>query len=182
MRSDSIELLKNWFISNNIKLTVEILKNIEVYYDLFYEWSGKINLVSSKDRELLIENHILDSLTPVELLQNPLSIVDVGSGGGVPGIPLGIVCPHLNIVLVESREKKVLFLKEAVKLLGLPNLDVYGGRIEEYKPENRFDYATMRAVTFTPKIKSAILKNLKPSGGIIYYEKRGKCRVIRSGK
>jgi 16S rRNA (guanine527-N7)-methyltransferase len=127
----------------------------------------------------LVENHILDSLSPFELLQNKMNIVDVGSGGGFPAIPLGIICPYLNIVMVESREKKVIFLKEAIKSLGLSNLNVYRGRIEEYKPENLFDYATVRAVTLTVKIKNAIFNLLKPSGGIIYYEKRGKCQVIK---
>ena len=182
LRSDSIELLENWFQSQNIQQTDKMLKKIEIYYDLLYEWSGKINLVSSRDRELLIENHILDSLSPVELLQKPLNIVDIGSGGGFPAIPLSIVCPHLNIVMVESREKKVLFLKEAIKSLESTNLDVYLGRIEDYQPEKLFDYATVRAVTLTPKIKKAIFNILKPLGGIIYYEKRGKCRIIKPEK
>ena len=136
MRDNDKQLLSAWLQSHDVENSAEKLKKLETFHDFLYEWSGKINLVSSNDRELLVENHIIDSLSPIDILNNPATIIDIGSGGGFPAIPLGIICPHLNIVMVESREKKAKFLSVAIDFVDLPNLSVSRCRIEEYKPKN----------------------------------------------
>ena len=181
-RPDSRLLLENWFKKNGFENPDKYIEKLEDFYDLIYDWSGKINLVSANDRELLVENHIIDSLSPVAILRKPSKVIDIGSGGGFPAIPLGIVWPHLSITMIESREKKARFLIEAVETLSLSNISVCRCRIEDYLPGNLFDFATIRAVRLTPKIEKAVAKRLKPSGSIIYFEKRGKYRLIGSCK
>ena len=100
---------------------------------LVYTQVAQLSLVASGDRTVLYTRHILDSLNPVEALSPPpRSALDIGSGGGFPGIPLAIVWPKTRVTVLESREKKAGFLERAVRELGLPNVSVVCARLEEF--------------------------------------------------
>ena len=100
---------------------------------LVYTQVAQLSLVARGDRTVLYTRHILDSLNPIDMQSPPPdSALDIGSGGGFPGIPLAIVWPETRFTILESREKKAGFLERAVRELGIRNVAVACGRLEEY--------------------------------------------------
>lgn len=104
------------------------------YGRLLYERSADLALVAKGDRDAIFTRHIMDSLNPLALFeQPPASLLDIGSGGGLPGIPLAIAWPDARVFLLESRERKAGFLEQTVRLLGLRNVQVVCERLENLK-------------------------------------------------
>lgn len=129
------------------------IKNIRAdlflsYVDLLRKWGRRINLSSVlTDREIIIK-HLIDSLTVAEFMPPGSKVIDIGTGAGFPGIPLSIYDPSLNVTLLESVGKKVAFLKDVKRSLGLGGIDIRHGRAEEIDREMRgdFDRVTFRAL------------------------------------
>ncbi len=129
------------------------IKNIRTdlflsYVGLLRKWGRRINLSSVlTDREIIIK-HLIDSLTVAEFMPPGSRVVDIGTGAGFPGIPLSIYDPSLSITLLESVGKKVAFLKDAKRSLGLSGIDIHHGRAEEVDRRMRrcFDRVTFRAL------------------------------------
>lgn len=118
------------------------------YIDLLRKWGKRINLSSIlTDREIIIK-HLLDSLTVAELIPSGSRVIDIGTGAGFPGIPLYIHDTSLSVTLVESVGKKVAFLKDVKRSLGLSGVDIHHARAEELTGRMRgcFDRVTFRAV------------------------------------
>ena len=136
-----MELLKQFGLSK------EQISKFERYLDLLLEWNEKFNLTAITDKDEIEEKHFLDSLELIEFfgVKNK-TLLDVGSGAGFPGIPLAIAEPSLDVTLLEANGKKVSFLKEVIKVLELPNVEVIQGRAEELKMREHFDVVTARAV------------------------------------
>jgi len=173
-----IAALSNWFSENKINDSVDKIARLQIYFELIDSWSTRVNLVSRADIPLLVKNHFLDSLAPIEMIPHSSSLIDVGSGAGLPGIPLAIARADISVTLLESVHKKVLFLRQAILKLALQNVSVIEGRLEEMDRSKNYDIATVRAL---PKIERQIerIHNLvKPGGKIIYYEKRGVYKAI----
>jgi len=114
------------------------------FLQLLQHWNKTYNLTAIRDWESMISLHILDCLSIIPYVQGP-KLVDVGSGAGFPGIPLAITCPELEITLVESNRKRVLFLETVKHELQLSHLRIWQGRVEDYQPEYGFDTITSRA-------------------------------------
>jgi 16S rRNA (guanine527-N7)-methyltransferase len=114
---------------------------------LFEEWNAAINVISRKDMDAFEERHVLHSLAIFKAMRfSPGSrVLDVGTGGGFPGIPLAIVCPEVDFILCDSIGKKMKVVRAIVKELGLKNVTVHHGRAEEIS--GRFDFVISRAVT-----------------------------------
>lgn len=129
---------------------------------LYTEWNAAINVISRKDMDAFDERHVLHSLALVKAMKfAPGSdVLDVGTGGGFPGIPLAIVYPEVNFVLCDSIGKKMKVVRAVVQALGLTNVTVHHGRAEEIK--GRFDFVVSRAVTrmnrFIPWVQGKIKK------------------------
>ncbi len=123
---------------------------LEEYVRLLLDWNKKVNLISRKDEENVWYSHIVHSLLPLTLVQIPpgLSLLDLGSGGGLPGIPMAIVRPDLRLTLLDSIRKKTTAVDDMVLKLGLPNVKVLTGRAEELQRQSteRFDIVIARAV------------------------------------
>lgn len=118
-------------------------RRLEGHYELLQAWNQRLNLTAVHSVEDIVVRHYCESLfVGRNLPQGPLRIVDVGSGAGFPGIPVGVLRPECTICLVESRRKKATFLREATR--GWGNVQVFGGRAEELEP--RFDWLISRAV------------------------------------
>ncbi|RBH41025.1 16S rRNA (guanine(527)-N(7))-methyltransferase RsmG, partial [Pseudomonas sp. MWU13-2860] len=98
-----------------------------------------------RQEERMVSYHLLDSLSLVPHLDGGSRLSDVGSGGGMPGIPAAIARPDLQVVLLDSNHKKTTFLRQVVVELGLPNVQVMTERVEAYQPEQKFDRITSRA-------------------------------------
>jgi 16S rRNA (guanine527-N7)-methyltransferase len=115
------------------------------YLALLAKWNQTYNLTAVRDQERMVSYHLLDSLSLVPQLNGGTRLLDVGSGGGMPGIPAAIARPDLQVVLLDSNHKKTTFLRQAVIELKLANVEVVTERVELYQPEQPFDRITSRA-------------------------------------
>jgi 16S rRNA (guanine527-N7)-methyltransferase len=132
----------------NVPLTEAQADKLLDYLDLLQKWNKAYNLTAVRERSAMLTQHLLDSLSIVPHLP-PGDLLDVGSGGGLPGIPLAILQPERSITLIDTVGKKVAFLKQAAMTLGLKNLTAVSDRIESWKPPathtNGFALITARA-------------------------------------
>lgn len=146
---------KETFIKELSKIGIEVtdkeLSLLDKYYKLLVEWNEKINLTAITKEEDVYLKHFYDSLTMNKIidLKNYESLCDVGSGAGFPGLVLKIFFPNLKIDLVDSLNKRVIFLDEVIKELELKDISAIHSRIEDYVKDNRekYDIVTARAVT-----------------------------------
>jgi 16S rRNA (guanine527-N7)-methyltransferase len=146
---------------------------LEMYYSMLRRWNQRVSLTSlpldgfpaASLNRLLIEPAIAASVLPNE----PVSVLDIGSGGGSPAIPLKILRPLANFTLTEARQKKVAFLREAVVALGLTGVSVSEGRVEEHAWVSPFDWVTVRAVRLDQIISEVLHKVLKLDGRVLIF-------------
>lgn len=126
-----------------------LYRGLSRYLDLLVRWNARTNLTAIRGPELMVERHFGESLFAGLLLGRHLregdSVLDFGSGGGLPGLPVQLLYPGLRVTLAESQGKKAAFLREVVRSLGL-STEVWGERVEGMEAERRFAAVTMRAV------------------------------------
>jgi 16S rRNA (guanine527-N7)-methyltransferase len=136
-------------------------KQFAQLYDLYSDWNSKINVISRKDIENLYERHVLHSLAIAEILKfKPgTTLVDVGTGGGFPGVPLAIMFPECRFHLVDSIGKKIRVATEVSNAVGLKNITFRHCRIEEEK--GKFDFVVSRAVMPLGDLIKMTRKNIK---------------------
>ena len=144
-------------------LTEEQRKQFAALYDLYIDWNAKINVISRKDIENLYEHHVLHSLGIAKVIQfRPgTKVMDLGTGGGFPGIPLAILFPETKFHLVDSIGKKVRVATEVANAIGLKNVTFRHARAEEEK--QLFDFVVSRAVMPLADLIKIIRKNISPS-------------------
>ncbi|MBQ8645986.1 MAG: 16S rRNA (guanine(527)-N(7))-methyltransferase RsmG, partial [Bacteroidales bacterium] len=132
-------------------LTQQQREQIEMLTPLYEEWNSKINVVSRKDIDKLQLHHVLHSLAIAKFAQMAgiftpgTKVIDVGTGGGFPGIPLAILYPQVDFLLVDSIGKKIKVVTEVAAALGLKNVRAVKSRVEDI--DEQFDYVVSRAVT-----------------------------------
>jgi len=124
---------------------------LEALLDELERWNRKVNLTAVRDREQMVTLHLQDSLAARPLLEGG-EILDVGTGPGFPGLPLAIVEPERKFTLLDSNNKKVMFVQHAASLLGLDNVTVVKARAEDYAPGHRFDTVIARALAALPRL------------------------------
>jgi 16S rRNA (guanine527-N7)-methyltransferase len=127
-----------------LALPASAMDQLANYLDLLVKWNRVYNLTAIHDEAKLVSHHVLDSLAVVRHLPDG-NIVDVGSGAGLPGIPIAISCPHRVVVLLDSNHKKGAFLKQATAELGLASTQVVIERVEVYRPAELFKTVISRA-------------------------------------
>lgn len=155
-------------------LLPEQIAQFEKLEALYLDWNSKINVVSRKDIDELYTRHVLHSLAIAKVIRfKPgTKILDVGCGGGFPGIPLAILFPEVEFTLVDSIGKKIMVVNEVAKALGLKN--VIGKNERAEKLTDRFDFIVSRAVTAFPKFVALTRKLISPKpmnalpNGILY--------------
>ncbi|TDO02634.1 16S rRNA (guanine(527)-N(7))-methyltransferase RsmG [Sunxiuqinia elliptica] len=155
-------------------LTPRQLEQFEQLGELYKEWNEKINVISRKDIDQLYERHVLHSMGIAKYIQfTPgTKIMDVGTGGGFPGIPLAILFPETNFRLVDSIAKKIKVVEGVSQSLGLTNVLAEQARAEKVNDE--FDFVVSRAVTAFPKFVSLVRRKISASqknsmaNGILY--------------
>lgn len=153
----------------NIELTKKQEQQLEKYYELLIEENKKTNLTRITQKDEVYLKHFYDSLTitkVIDLNQN-LSLIDIGTGAGFPGLVLKIVFPTLNITLLDSLNKRIEFLNKVIKELNLKNIKTVNSRIEDYQKET-FDIVTSRAVAKTNILLELSCKLPKTNGYFIF--------------
>lgn len=147
-------------ISDYFKLSDRQAQQFAALDALYRDWNSKINVISRKDIDNLYEHHVLHSLAIAKLLpfQPGTTIMDVGTGGGFPGIPLAILFPECQFLLIDSIGKKIKVATEVAQALGLTNVVCKQERAEEEK--QKFDFVVSRAVMPLPDLVKLVRKNI----------------------
>ena len=141
------------------------INRFEELGSLYREWNEKINVISRKDIDELYVRHVLHSLAIAKIIRfKPgTNLLDVGTGGGFPGIPLAILFPNSNFTLIDAIGKKILVVQEVSGQLKLTNVRAQKNRVQEIKL--RYDFVISRAVTAFPDFVSMVRKNVSPHSG-----------------
>lgn len=154
-----------------INLTENQLIKLDKFYQLLISWNEKMNLTRITEKEEVYLKHFYDSLTLYKVidLNQELTLCDVGSGAGFPGIVLKIVFPNLKITLVDSLQKRVNYLNEIIKELELSNIEAIHTRAEDYAKNNRekYDIVTARAVANLKMLSELCIPMVKVNGYFI---------------
>jgi 16S rRNA (guanine527-N7)-methyltransferase len=155
-----------------IELSTLQMEQFDLYQKELLQWNAKTNLISEKSAQEIVSRHFLDSLTALQFIDNHNArIIDIGSGAGFPGIPLKIVCPDLQLYLMESNRKKVSFLKHIIRLLNFTETFVLHERAENLIKNNKwkdfFDVVISRAAFKLPEFLSLGAFFLAPQGKLI---------------
>jgi len=147
-----MEIIRKYFTD----LTDRQLDQFGRLSSLYEEWNSKINVISRKDIQQLYERHVLHSLSIAKIIQfKPMTtVLDVGTGGGFPGIPLAIMFPKTSFLLIDSIGKKIRVVNEVVSALNLRN--VRGEHIQVEDVKQKFDFVVSRAVTAFPRFVSMV--------------------------
>ena len=135
-------------------------EQFEALYDLYTDWNAKINVISRKDIANLYEHHVLHSLGIAKIIhfKPDTKVMDVGTGGGFPGIPLAILFPDVRFHLIDSIEKKIKVATEIASSIGLTNVSLKHCRAEEEK--QLFDFVVSRAVMPLAELAKTVRKNI----------------------
>ena len=164
----------------SITLSEQQLEQFEIYYDMLIEKNKVMNLTAITEFDEVLEKHFLDSVALIRAvdLQQPLKVIDLGTGAGFPGIPLKIVFPNLKITLADSLNKRVLFLQEVIQALGLTDIEAVHGRAEDLAREKsqrqQYDLCVSRAVANLSTLSEYCLPFVKIGGKFVSY-KSGDC-------
>ena len=152
-------------------LSSEIIEKLCDLYYLYKEWNSKINVISRKNfsHERFCIEHILYSLAALKFVyfKDEYSVLDVGTGGGFPGIPLALIFHKVNFTLLDSRRKKLIVVEDIVNKLKLKNVNIKWDRVENVF--EKYDYVTGRAVKDIEVFYEWTKKNVKKNGKIIYW-------------
>ncbi len=136
------------------------------YLGLLMKWNRTYNLTAIRNPDQAVAHQLLDSLSILPLVRGR-RILDVGTGAGLPGIPLAICMPDVGFTLIDSNGKKTRFVQQARMELGLNNLEVIQIRVEQLRPELRFDTITTRAFAALPKMVELVRHLLSDNGRIV---------------
>ena len=162
------ELLKKGISQLGLECSESQVELLLRYSQLLLKWNKVYNLTAIRNPDEVLTHHILDSLSIIpiyrDLYSDSISICDVGSGGGLPAIPLAIMCPHYQVTMVDTVGKKCAFLTQCIVELGLKNAKVLNTRVENIKGKS-FDVLSSRAFASLPLFVE-LTKHLLKDGGV----------------
>lgn len=159
-----------------LSLTERQQEQFDTYYRILVEWNKVMNLTGITEYDEVNEKHFLDSLMIVKSfdMSKVSSIIDIGTGAGFPGIPLKIVFPEIQVVLLDSLNKRIRFLDEVIKQLGLEKIETIHGRAEDFAKKTqyreKFDFCVSRAVANLATLSEYCLPYVKIGGYFVPYK------------
>jgi 16S rRNA (guanine527-N7)-methyltransferase len=160
------ELLKPYVV--DAMPSTEALAQISRYLDLIILWNARTNLTAVREPEAILQRQIGESLFAARFLPGTGTLLDFGSGAGLPGIPIALLRPGMQITLAESQNKKAGFLREAARTLALP-LTIWPDRVENLPQHQQFDVLTMRAVDDSARMIPVAIDRIAPHGHLVRY-------------
>lgn len=177
MKKDFSQLKKD-LNEFGIELTVEMEEQFLLYYNMLIEWNSFMNLTAITDFDEVLKKHFTDSVSLIraipDLGEKKYRIIDIGTGAGFPGIPLKIVFPNISVVLLDSLNKRVNFLKEVISKLQLTDITAMHGRAEDFAQNKEyresFDLCVSRAVANLATLSEYCLPFVKKNGRFISYK------------
>lgn len=159
-----------------VELTDNQLSQFYTYYEMLIEWNRKINLTAITDFDEVLKKHFLDSIAIGRVInqKDSVSMLDIGTGAGFPGIPIKIAFPNIDITLMDSLNKRITFLNEVITALSLTNIEAIHGRAEDFAKKDllreKFDYSVSRAVANLSSLCEFCLPYIKVGGKFISYK------------
>lgn len=168
--------IKSTFTYHNIPVSEQQCEQLSVFYTMLTEKNKVMNLTSITDEDEVIAKHFLDScfLHKFYDLHRSVKICDIGTGAGFPGVPLKIVFPEIDITLVDSINKRLLFIDEVISVLGLENISLVHSRAEDFSHETEYresyDLCVSRAVANLSTLSEYCLPTLKTNGLFVSYK------------
>ena len=144
-------------------ISADTAERLALLLEELEKWTRKVNLTAVRDRQQMITLHLQDSLVARPLLEGT-DILDVGTGPGFPGLPLAIVEPERQFTLLDSNNKKIMFVQHVAGLLGLDNVTAVKSRGEDYAPGHRFDTVIARALAALPRLVEIAGHHVKEDG------------------
>jgi len=178
-------LILQFASKSGIALTERRAQLLSRHIQLMIEWNLRFNLTRITDREEIIVKHLLDSILPAKFLPSSGCALDVGTGAGFPGIPLKIVYPDLQMVLLDSSRKKVSFLTAVAATLGLKGIRVLHGRWQDFSKveghANTFELITMRALKLEPELITCLASKVLVAGGVLAWWGVGDAERLAGG-
>lgn len=161
-----------------LELTEEQLRQFRLFYENLIKWNEVMNLTTITEESDVYNKHFLDSLSVVGLVSpgsfKGISVIDIGTGAGFPGLPIAIAFPDANVTLVDSLQKRINFLQDTIKLLGLKNVSVFHARAEEFarkqSEREKYDIVCSRAVARLNILSEYCLPFAKKGGYFIAYK------------
>jgi 16S rRNA (guanine527-N7)-methyltransferase len=167
---NNIDLLKNGIEELGIEINDEMLENLKKYKELLVEWNKVMNLTGIEDEREVYIKHFLDSISAVKngYIKDGMSLIDVGTGAGFPGMPLKICLKNLEVTLLDSLNKRITFLQEVAKNVGINDIKYIHGRAEDFGKDDQYreqyDIATARAVAGLPVLMEFCVPFVKVGG------------------
>jgi 16S rRNA (guanine527-N7)-methyltransferase len=144
-RSALAAVLEEGIVEMRLDVSPTQREKLMDYLALMFKWNSVYNLTSLRDPMQMVTHHLLDSLAAVPAFAQAHNVLDVGSGGGLPGIVLAIVRPDMKVSMIDTVHKKTAFLTQVKAELGLSNVTVYTARVEQLQVSDKFDVITSRA-------------------------------------
>lgn len=177
MKKDFLQLKKD-LNEFGIELTAEMEEQFLLYYNMLIEWNSFMNLTAITDFDEVLKKHFTDSVSLIcaipDLGEKKYRMIDIGTGAGFPGIPLKIVFPNISVVLLDSLNKRVNFLKEVISKLQLTDITAMHGRAEDFAQNKEyresFDLCVSRAVANLATLSEYCLPFVKKNGRFISYK------------
>lgn len=159
------DILVSGLASLNMSLTEDQIEQLLSFIKLIEKWNKAYNLTAIRNREDMVRLHLLDSLAVLPFIEGKC-VIDIGTGAGLPGIPLAICLPHIEFTLLDSNAKKTRFVQQAVLELGLKNVAICHDRVERYQPGYAFNTVITRAFASLSDIVE-LTAHLLAEGGVL---------------